>query len=797
MFKIEYEKLKDAKGTEHSVKVMVPVTSEEEFRNLRNSVKNIEVRETVKSMYEEIHRMTLEGVCGQTLEDYKEKLKNKKGKLVQMVYSCVPTAEGRLKGSKVCTPAVGMDVDFNIADPDYEQKVKDAEKRILDIKEQLGLLMLERSSGKGHHIVFRRHTDMTQEENLRWAANLIGCKFDEGAKDITRVFFTTTASEDDLLYLNPDLFLPEMNQPAELQADKTSEQALHVTATATEAAATVVATSTASTSSTATESVSQVLTPDPSAYKYQDLTYAEIIDKYWEIYNDGKTPTEGARESLTFELARNLAPICNYSPQELRQVVPVYDRLPLDDYNKALNSAVGQEHKGIPLRMRTVLQSLKSAKSQQMPLGMTSDAPPPLKSKMPESLRKIAALTPDLLKTTVSEGVFGALATHLHGVTFRILDGTEKEPALMQLLINKQSSGKGCIDTPIKCILESILARDKVDRARETEWKQYDPQGGKGKSKKGARPDDLLIRILQSDMTHASFVQRLIDADNNGQYPLFTLMQEFDEITALVTNGKSDPSRIIRKGFDRSDYGQERVSKEAITGVAPLRLNFTAATTPYRAKQMCQNWVSDGTLSRLNLLTIGDSEPMQRLRYKPVTQKYKDSIAPYIARLQNASGLITCRKADKWLEKMQTWIEDEIARTDSESFTTFASRALTIAYFKAMILYIMEGKWSTAIEQYAQWALQRDLWTKMHYFGKRLEDIISQEQAIPTYHPKNILETFGKNFTEQVFIQRRIEFGLKGDWREHMKKLKYRHQVDYDETIGMYVNLYLINRQVS
>ena len=47
---------------------------------------------------------------------------------------------------------------------------------------------------------------MSQEENLKWASELLGVEFDKGAKDITRVFYTTTGSEEDLIYLDEGLY---------------------------------------------------------------------------------------------------------------------------------------------------------------------------------------------------------------------------------------------------------------------------------------------------------------------------------------------------------------------------------------------------------------------------------------------------------------------------------------------------------------------------------------------------------------------------------------------------------------
>ena len=117
-----------------------------------------------------------------------------KQRLVQMNYSCLPNADGSLRGATRMSTSVGMDID-HIA----QEEMLPLRQRILAKKDELGLLMLEMSArGQGYHLAFRRRAGMSQEENLRWASELLGVEFDKGAKDITRVFFTTTASEEDL-----------------------------------------------------------------------------------------------------------------------------------------------------------------------------------------------------------------------------------------------------------------------------------------------------------------------------------------------------------------------------------------------------------------------------------------------------------------------------------------------------------------------------------------------------------------------------------------------------------------------
>jgi len=771
MFRITF--LSGEPGGQGWQKIMVPVMSVEEFKKLRNSERNLATLDKVRAKYDDYRRLASEGADKETLRKLKTEIDEEKSHLVQFNYSCVPNETMQLKGSTQHSPWVGMDVDFDPSAADFERKMAGAPAKIISLASELGLGMLEKSAGKGYHIVFRRQLNLTQEENLRRAADLIGCMYDERAKDITRVFYATSASPDDLYYLSSELFAPETNQPVEVPCNATVTSAPETVATPTiEAPQQMVGSATST----------------PAEYRYMGFPYQQIIAKYWELFNDGKTPCEGGRNTLTYELALNLRCICDFSVDVLKAVIPHYDGLPHDEWAKTITNANNEPRKGMTYRMRQVMKALREeGKKNMLPWGMNTSSAPLYTRRLPEPLRKITATTPDHLKTTVSEGVFGALATHLHGVTFPLIDGTVCEPAIMQILIFRQSRGKGSIDKPIECINADLETHDLVDRQREQDWKQANPTEGRSKrKKKEPYPEDIYIQVCQSDMTNAAFVHRLICADRNGQRPIFTQMQELDEIYAIVTNGKQDVSRIIRKAFDRKNYGQERVGVDSVTGVAPLRWNFTAATTPIKAQTICAPWVNDGTLSRCNLLTCDDGP---QPKYKPVTQSYRASITPYIDRLNDAEGLIRCKKAELLANRLNEELNDAIAGTDSQALSIFASRAITIAYFKAMILYIMQGKWTKDIEDYVEWSLKRDLWVKLHFFGKKLEDEIERENKLQTYHPRSILEILPSQFSEEQFIQARLKGGFKGDYKEHLKKLKQRHKIDYDDTIKLYLKV--------
>ena len=163
--------------TKDGVKYMRPVHTREEYMALRNSSEQRQMVAAIRSGNEGL-----------------------KHRLVQMNYSCLPNDDGTLKGSTRMSNTVGMDIDHLTA-----EEMPAVRERILAKKDELGLGMLEESArGCGYHLVFARRPHMSQEENLQWAANLLQVAYDSQAKDITRVFFTTSA--DQLLYLDDSIF---------------------------------------------------------------------------------------------------------------------------------------------------------------------------------------------------------------------------------------------------------------------------------------------------------------------------------------------------------------------------------------------------------------------------------------------------------------------------------------------------------------------------------------------------------------------------------------------------------------
>jgi len=709
----------------------------------------------------------------QTLKTIREQDATQKNQLVQMNYSCLPNPDGSLKGSKTASGSVGMDIDFKAPKElsTEEQQVwlkeqmEGVPKLVLGKKDELGLLMLERSASKGYHLVFRRRPELSQEENLKWASELLGVKFDDNAKDITRVFFTTTGDDDELLFLDDEIF---DSTPAELREDAEDVAPL--------------------------QCCSSQVANDPEA-RYNGVLFKDIIAKYWELFNDGKIPVDGDRNVLTFELAATIRSICGYSLEQLLQVVPNYWAKPdgtcsqedLAEWRKTIENALKEPRKGMPYRLKQVLQALKSQQGVKA-CGGTLTTPPPMPKKLPPLIRLLTKNVPWFYKPAVANAVFPALGAHLHGVKFRYWDNVEHEATFMNILIGRQSIGKGTIKKPIEYIMEDIKQRDQPNRQREAEWKQKNPGA---KQKKDPRPTDICIQMLIDNLTDAVFNQRIVDANNNGQRFIYTIVDEIEGLKKVTSKGTVDEvGLLIRKAFDNSDAGQERVGADSVSGIAPLRWNFNASTTPPNARTFFFKMVNDGTVSRLDISTIikadddDDTAPIQGIYDHTFAQELK----PYIDRLEAANGLIECPQSKKLSLEMKQENKDAAKLYESEAYRVFSYRANVIAWLKGMVLYVAHGyKWSKEIADFVRWTQQYNLWCKMLYFGQQLEKELREEVEIQRQSgPQNLLELLPDEFTKDQYRQMRQQQGKSGSGDGTLRSWQSRGHIVYDEASGRY-----------
>ena len=584
-----------------------------------------------------------------------------KRKLVQFNYSCLPTEDGCLKGATRLSKSVGMDID-HLSDDEVNAIAATA----IDKKEELGLLMLERSArGGGLHVVFRRHPEMDQEANLRWASDLLGVEYDAGAKDITRVFFATTS--EDLLYLHEDLF----------------DNGECVAATGTEASFTNQEVSFANqeTSSAGPKTTTQPTTSSPeegedweeqegkqagktsegaSPLNYDGVPYDRIIKKWWAFYNQGKTPSKSNRNTLTFELAVNLRHICGFDRSVLDRVIPCYDGFAEAEKLSCIDSALGERKTQMPRRLKEVVEAVRQdmivegrevdsidEAMEQDDLFYYNELP-----QMPQGVREsINAVGPHLAMPAIFAitPAIGMLAT---GVRVDI-HGKWSQLNLISYIAGDFASGKGSIDPIVAAWLAEVKMVDKGYLQAEEEWRAR-KRAAKNKKEQPEDPK-YPVRWLTLNTTVANLADRL--ANTQGKHA-FSFTPEADTVSQKWRTAMSDFSVMLRQAYDGTPYDREAKSAEAVNvHIDKLLWNVVMCGTPDALYRVVTNY-TDGFQSRLALARTPDNtfSPLSESLYR-LTEDQETKIQQVAHLLPLMSGDVRLplleKRGRQWLEQIR------------------------------------------------------------------------------------------------------------------------------------------------
>ena len=584
-----------------------------------------------------------------------------KRKLVQFNYSCLPTEDGCLKGATRLSKSVGMDID-HLSDDEVNAIAATA----IDKKEELGLLMLERSArGGGLHVVFRRHPEMDQEANLRWASDLLGVEYDAGAKDITRVFFATTS--EDLLYLHEDLF----------------DNGECVAATGTEASFTNQEVSFANqeTSSAGPKTTTQPTTSSPEEgedweeqegkqagktsegagpLNYDGVPYDRIIKKWWAFYNQGKTPSKSNRNTLTFELAVNLRHICGFDRSVLDRVIPCYDGFAEAEKLSCIDSALGERKTQMPRRLKEVVEAVRQdmivegrevdsidEAMEQDDLFYYNELP-----QMPQGVREsINAVGPHLAMPAIFAitPAIGMLAT---GVRVDI-HGKWSQLNLISYIAGDFASGKGSIDPIVAAWLAEVKMVDKGYLQAEEEWRAR-KRAAKNKKEQPEDPK-YPVRCLTLNTTVANLADRL--ANTQGKHA-FSFTPEADTVSQKWRTAMSDFSVMLRQAYDGTPYDREAKSADAVNvHIDKLLWNVVMCGTPDALYRVVTNY-TDGFQSRLALARTPDNtfSPLSESLYR-LTEDQETKIQQVAHLLPLMSGDVRLplleKRGRQWLEQIR------------------------------------------------------------------------------------------------------------------------------------------------
>ena len=558
---------------------------------------------------------------------------SRKGKLIQMNYSCLPNEDGSLKGSTRMSTSVGMDIDHITA-----EEMQPLKERILAKKDELGLLMLEESArGKGFHLVFKRRPELSQEENLKWASEVLEVEFDKGAKDITRVFFTTT--EEELLYLDDAIF--EATESI-LNTDRTD--------------GTDKKTNTNDTNLTNKNNPSNPSNPCSKNTNlcFKGIKYEDIIREYWR--RTGGEPQEGERNVKLYQLAVNLRAICDNKKEVLLAAMPRFGLTEVE-LKAVVDSACKETPKGISKVMKSILDNLSvnddTLESEPDEDDQTSNLQSQISNlKMPQGVKdSIGAAGPQMEMPVLTAicPCIGALAT---GVVLDV-HARKRGLNLISYIAGDFASGKGDIDPVVDAWMSEVGELDKMYLQQEEEFRTK-KQAAKNKKEQPEEPK-LPIRYITLNTTVAKLADRL--ANTEGKHA-FSFTPEADTVAQKLKTAISDFSVMLRESYDGSKFDREAKSLEAVNvHIEKLLWNVTMCGTPDALYRVVRNY-TDGFQSRIAVARTPDNT-FSPLEDKPhvLTDRQRSRIQQVAHLLPLMQGEVVLPKLEakgrEWLEKIR------------------------------------------------------------------------------------------------------------------------------------------------
>ena len=672
---------------ENGHKVARSITSEEEYRKIRGS-------------YEQKANLRLarEGNDGA------------KRRLVQFNYSG-HYPQGVVKGTKLPSQAFGFDLDDK---QDFEK----AAKLMLQDPEKYGLLMLERSARQGGHAVCKREMGKTILENQVRIAKMMECEMDTSAHDINRVYFTTSADAEDLLYLSPELFKDDYEEAAVAAEGKMLEERekygqeelppgahkankhykpwlenveektlnpqnsqnslmnqVNQKSQANQNSRKVQASQNPQISSknqaqpaSASSSSSSPSSSSSSSNDYLGIPYSEIIKKWWQMYNDGQEPMRSNRNTLTFELAVNLRHICGFDRNLMAQIIPCYDGFPEQEKMACINSALNEKITQMPKRLKDVLAALRQEKLKQgASNGNANEDSEALVNALDEANAKDEMF------------YFNALPKMPQGVRDSI---NAVGPPLAMPVITAICPVIGMLATGVKVAVHgkmnslnliSYIAGDfasgkgSIDPVVDA-WtsevkdmdKMYQQQEDEWRAKKRAaknkkeQPEEPKLPVRC--LTLNNTVANLAErlANTEGKHA-FSFTPEADTVAQKWKSAMSDFSVMLRQAYDGTSYEREARSADAVNvHIDRLLWNVVMCGTPDALYRVVNNY-TDGFQSRIVVARTPDNT------FTPLTDNLYVLTESQREHIRQIAHLLPLIEGEVSLPKLETkgreWLE--------------------------------------------------------------------------------------------------------------------------------------------
>lgn len=420
--------------------------------------------------------------------------------------------------------------------------------------------------------------------------------------------------------------------------------------------------------------ISETTSVNEAKQSYLGIPISEYIDMYWQLFYHGRTPSEGARDSLTFELACHIRHICGFDRNVMDAVIPCYDGFPEHEKLAKIDSALREERKQMPLRMRQVLDAVSRMHQGNTELERAVDQA--AEDHSIETYERVQKALPFGVKDaqenvqpqmgmaclTPQFPIIGALATRvrldIHNEGFKHLN-------LQGYLTGKAASNKQQITEIYHLWTELLEEADKVNRRLEEE---YEALKNKKKNAKD-QPDEKHFPLrLQASVT--SITQILYRLKNVEGQHLISYTEESDVMAKRLGPAWSDMSTLLRAAYDNSGYSQDFRSESSVrVWLDKVLWNVVLCGTQDALFRMYKNY-TDGSLTRVLIESTPDNTYSPLVIRKTRSEKSRQNIHDLIQLLPLMQGDLVLPKLElrcqQWLERvrLETMKDDDRVRAN-------------------------------------------------------------------------------------------------------------------------------------
>ena len=704
VYQIRYED----KGSGRQRKVARPIKNRKELMALRNSKTNLRLLAKARDGDSEA-----------------------KAKLLQLAYN-IGYADGPLAGCKSQGSFFFHDVDC------YDAAQSEAIRElILSKKDEIGLVMLERSVGGGWHLVCKRVPGTTILENQVRVATILQLEMDTSAKDLQRVVFSTSGSDEDLVFLDDILFTEPMSREeceAEFQRLKERQRQgkEEVPAGAKKANKHFCPRPTpiplpsgrgeagAEVEAGAENENKPEATPLPDGRgqgvglfptTYHGIPFTDIIAKYWEMNNHGFEPTKGDRDTLTYQLACDLRHICGKSFEWLDQVIPCYDGFPLEEKQQKIRNALSSEYEGFPLRLKRVLDTFPNPSLEGRKESGTETASGkaslPLRGDLEGALAawgaQIEALFEDypilkdickgLKRSQYPAAVFvagGFLMTLMTRCTYHFYHMPEVMRRLncQTLIIGDPASGKSFATRLYKLLTAPIAEADREGKEAINAYREL--MRTKGANKEKPKKPKVVVRIHPARTSNAQFIQDMVNAvevvdGEPMQLHMLTFDSELDNTLSVQRGGAwIDKNSMELKAFHNEEDGQAYSNLDSILENFIVTWNYVCTGTPIalRKKVNASN-VGSGLFTRLTVIPLPSTNFEMLQRQESVDYEADERLRQWAQKLNRTKGDLSLQRiVDElydWTERRMKDAEENESRADELMLKRCAYHGLNFA----------------------------------------------------------------------------------------------------------------------